>query len=408
MKRYFILFFSSLFFFASCEKQEKSINKDPIELTTEQKQLVSSSNKFGFTVFKEIAGNTKEGENVFISPLSMSFALTMLYNGAETATKQELKDALGYTGLTDDQVNIANRDLIKALIEIDPKVAMEIANSIWYKNNFNVEPDFLTINKSYFNAEVEKTDFSPATVGMINNWVSSNTHDKIKKIIEEIPAETVMYLINAIYFKGTWKYQFENKNTTKLDFFPSTGSTFKTDFMVQEGAFEIVNNDLFSGINLPYGNENYSMMVLLPNEGKSVENIISSMNDENWTQWVNKLQVTNKIKIYLPKFKFSFEKKLNDDLYALGMQTMFSNFADLTKISKAGGIKVSEVKHKTFVEVNEEGTEAAAVTSIGIELTSAGPNNIFNANKPFVFIIKEKDTNSLLFMGIMNKPTIEN
>lgn len=398
-----------LFLYSGCEKQNETISREPIKLTTEQKQIVSSSNSFGFNLFKQEVNTAQDGANVFVSPLSVSLALSMLYNGTGTTTKDELAQGLGFAGLTDEQVNVANRDLIQALLQADPKVIMEIANSIWHKNTFGVEPGFLSVNKEFLNADVRSAAFDNSTKNEINSWVSGKTHEKITSIVDEIPADAVMYLINAIYFKGVWQYRFDSSKTRKMDFIPENGIKKQTDFMVQEGSFEYVQNDLFSAVNLPYGDGNFSMMVLVPNTGRSYKDITEAMNDQNWTTWNNNLKKVDKIRIYLPKFKFSYKKLLNEDLQKMGMKMMFSDFADLTGINRNGQIKVSKVLHKTFVEVNEEGTEAAAVTSVEIVLTTANPDlSVFRADRPFIFVIREKQSNALLFMGVMNDPVIEN
>jgi serine protease inhibitor len=410
MKPYVIFFFSLiLVVFSSCEKQESKVTKDPIQLTSEQQQIVSSTNKFGFNIFRKVNESSETGQNVFVSPLSISLALSMLFNGAEGTTRSEIQTVLGYDSLTTDQINQANKDLIKSLLEVDPKVIMEIANSIWYRTGFSVEPDFLTVNQRFLNAEVKESDFGPATKSLINSWVSDKTHGKIKTIIDgDIPDAMVMYLINAIYFKGVWKYQFDSKNNVMLDFNLPSNSTVSSEFMYQKGTFQYTQNDLFTAVNLPYGSENFSMFIMLPKTGKTCSDIISAMNDENWNNW-NKALVSNAdLKIYLPKFKFSFKSTLNDNLKDLGLKKIFDDNAELTKISKQERLFVSEILHKTFVEVNEEGTEAAAVTSIGIYTTSVPVSNEFKADKPFIFVIKEKDTNTLLFMGTLNKPVIEN
>lgn len=405
----FLLISLTLTLASGCNKHDVSISKEPINLTVEQKQIVSSSNVFGLNIFKQVATNAKDGENVFVSPLSVSIALSMLYNGADGTTKEELQKALGYDGLTDEQVNIANRDLIKALIEADPKVAMEIANSIWYKNTFEVEQPFLAVNRDYLSADVRSASFDEATKDLINTWVSDKTHKKIKSIVDQIPDNAVMYLINAIYFKGIWQYQFEKSKTQKLDFNLQAGNKKPTDFMVQEGSFDYLQNDLFTAINLPYGSGNFSMLALVPKGDNTCKNILNELTAENWASWNSSLHKTN-VKVYLPKFKFSYKRELNDDLITLGMPTMFSDyFANLSRINKNASIAVSKVMHKTFVEVNEEGTEAAAVTSVEIVFTSVGSGPIeFKADKPFVFVIMEKDTKALLFTGIMNEPVVEN
>lgn len=400
-------FFFILFGFSSCEKNVQTVSKNLILLTTEQKQIVTSSNNFGFDIFKEVVKNSKPDENTFISPLSISLALTMLYNGSATITRDELETSLGYKGLSNEQVNVANRDLIQALLKADPKVVMQIANSIWYKNSFTVEPDFIAVNKNYFDAEVKAEAFDNETKDLINNWVSNKTNKKILTIIDEIPADVVMYLINAIYFKGIWQYQFESKLTQKMDFSLSPENKIQTDFMTQESTFEYAKNDLFSAINLPYGDGHFSMLILLPGEEKTCQDIVNAMSDENWTNWNNSM-VKQNIKVFLPKFKFEFFRKINDELATLGMSSMFGSSADLTGINKIDDIYVSRVLHKTFVEVNEEGTEAAAVTAVEIAEKAVfdGPE-IFRADKPFIFVIKEKDTNTLMFMGILNNPQKE-
>jgi serpin B len=404
----FSMFCLVAFSFTGCEKQDSGAVSKEINLTTEQKQIVASSNSFGLDIFKQIVSNSKEGENVFVSPLSVSMALSMLYNGAASQTKTELKEGLGYVGLSDTEVNEANRDLIKALIDADPKVAMEIANSIWYKNTFAVEPSFLAVNKDYLSADVRSAKFDAATKDLINSWVSDKTHQKIKTIVDEIRPETVMYLINAIYFKGVWKYQFDTKNTAPRSFYLTNGTTKQVDFMMQEGSFDYYQNDLFTAVDLPYGKGNYSMMVLVPKAGNTYKSIVSAMNGQNWSTWTNSLGKINKMKVYLPKFRFSFKKELNDDLSAMGMPTMFTENANLSGISKSGQLAVSKVMHKSFVDVNEEGTEAAAVTSVEIILTSVPETPVFSADKPFVFVIHEKNTKTFLFMGVVNEPLLEN
>jgi len=221
----------------------------------------------------------------------------------------------------------------------------------------------------------------------------------------------VMYLINAIYFKGAWTYRFETKNTEKATFYLTDGTPYQTDFMNMKERFRYMKNDLLSAVEMPYGKGDFSMMVLLPNEGKTYNDVISNLNSENWTSWTSKLDSTN-VFVNLPKFKFSYKKTLNQDLVNLGMGIAFDpSNADFTGINEAGQLYISFVLHKSFVEVNEEGTEAAAVTVVGVSLTSVGPAEPvyvnFNVNKPFIFAIKENSTNSILFMGLVKKPVIE-
>lgn len=405
MKTFELCIFILLFLSISCEKHD-SANSNPIILTSEEKQLVTSSNSFGIDIFKTVAFNAEKDDNVFISPLSISLALSMLYNGSENTTKEELQKGLGFTGLSIEQINTANQQLIKALLNADSKVKIQIANSIWYKNDLLVEPNFITVNKEFYNAEVNSVKFDSETKNIINSWVSNATNKKIPEIIDNIPTDAIMYLINAIYFKGIWQYKFDNKQTQQREFTTTENKKIKADFMYQKGSFDLFKNDLLTAINLPYGKGNYSMMVLVPAVNKNYQDILNALNEESWNEWNSNISKSVYLEVFLPKFKFKYKKTLNEDLQALGINTMFTGNADLTGIIKTGGISVSRVLHNTFVEVNEEGTEAAAATAVEIKYT-ATTGNIFIADKPFVFIIKEKETNSMLFMGVLNKPVIE-
>jgi Serine protease inhibitor len=408
---FLILFIAPCILLASCKKTNTSQDK-PVQFTKSQVAVLNSSNQFGFNLFKDMASASADNDNLFISPLSISFALTMTYNGAANQTSTDMQTALCYGDLSKETINESCKELMQILLNLDPKVAMEIANSIWYRNTFPVRTDFLNLNKTYFDAEVEPADFNdPHTVDLINGWVNTKTHEKIPNVITEIPSDMVMYLINAIYFKGAWTYRFETKNTEKATFYLTDGTPYQTDFMNMKEKFRYMKNDLLSAVEMPYGKGDFSMMVLLPNEGKTYNDVISNLSSENWTSWTSKLDSTN-VFVNLPKFKFSYKKTLNQDLVNLGMGIAFDpSNADFTGINEAGQLYISFVLHKSFVEVNEEGTEAAAVTVVGVSLTSVGPAEPvyvnFNVNKPFIFAIKENSTNSILFMGLVKKPVIE-
>ena len=404
-----ILILALCIIYPSCKKNNPEvITRAPF--TKSQEAILNSSNQFGFNLFKDLAPGIADDKNLFISPLSISLALTMTYNGAASQTATDMQRTLGYGDQTKQTINESCRDLVHIILNLDPKVAMEIANSIWYRNTFPVKGDFLTMNKTYFDADVKPADFTnPETVDLINNWVSDKTHEKINSVISEISDETVMYLINAIYFKGSWTYKFETKNTAKSTFYLASGNTLRADFMNMKEKFRYMKNDLLSALELPYANGSFSMMILLPNEGKTYHDVIASLTSDNWAQWISKLDSTN-VFVQLPKFKFSYENELSGNLENLGMGIAFSDNADFTGISDAARLHVSFVLHKSFVDVNEDGTEAAAVTVVGIIYTAypGGPTyQDFNVNKPFVFAIKENTTNSILFMGLVKKPVVE-
>jgi serpin B len=288
---------------------------------------------------------------------------------------------------------------------------MEIANSIWYRNTFEVKQDFCDLNQNYFNAEVKPANFDePATVELINNWVKTKTHDKIEKVINQISPYTVMYLINAIYFKGVWKYKFDSKGSHSGTFYRSNTDTSSVVYMNQESTFKYYENNVLKALELPYGNSGFSMVVLLPSEGKSVGDIVSNFTPANWNSW-NEGMDSIKVAVRFPRFKFAYDSVINESLKTLGMPKAFDQSkADFSNINDEFQLYISFVLHKSFVEVNEAGTEAAAVTVVGVWTTSINdPENVkyFNANKPFAFVIKENSTQTILFSGVMNNPIYE-
>jgi serine protease inhibitor len=373
---------------------------------TAEKSIASSSGIFGLKLFKDI--NDSEGDkNIFISPLSISMALGMTLNGANGTTYDSMKTALELNGLTQTEINEAYKNLINILTNADPKVIFNIANSIWYRNTMSFEQNFINTNKTYFNAEVNGLDFNnPVSVNIINNWVDQNTNGKIKKIIDIIPENAIMYLINAIYFKGDWKYQFD-KDYTKDDFFTAKdGSEVLCKMMEQENNYNYLSNDIFQAVELPYGDSSFSMIIFLPKQ--DINDLINQFTDGNWNAWLKSFKVREG-DIWMPKFELNYEINLNKVLKAMGMGIAFSESADFTKIYSPGGVLISSVKHKSYVKVDEEGTEAAAVTSVEVGITSiiTEPGKFFmRMDKPFLFVIKENQTNSLLFIGKIVNPEL--
>jgi len=379
-------------------------------LTIGEQQLVESGNTFGFELFKEIV--EQEGDkNIFISPLSVSMALGMTLNGADDDTCEAMKQTLELVGLTEEDINKSYQSLIELLRGLDPQVLFQIANSIWYREGFAVKQSFLDTCQQYFDAVVAGLDFSDLDAAdTINGWVDESTNGKIEEIVDSpIHPLTVMFLINAIYFKGTWKYEFDEQDTRSETFYLIDGSESACQMMQQEATLAYYENNDFQVVDLPYGNGKYSMTVLLPAQDKNIDELIAELNDSNWNEWMGNLS-QEEIELYLPKFTVEYEIKLNDVLKAMGMEVAFDSVqADFTRMYDAdqtiGNLYIHEVKHKTFVEVNEEGTEAAAVTSVEMRLTSAGP--YMRVNRPFIFAIRENHSGSILFAGKIVEPTYE-
>ena len=377
--------------------------KPPRELNTSEIALVASTDNFGLKLFREVILQNFD-KNVFISPLSVSMALGMTYNGADGTTRDEMHKTLEFAGLGDKEINESYKSLIRLLGELDDKVIFQIANSIWYRSGWQFEEDFLNINKTYFSASVSDLDFDdPLAADIINKWVEDNTNGKIKDIVKApINPLTVMFLINAIYFKGTWTYEFDKKLTKDGEFIKPDGSKVTCKMMEQESDFQYFYNDDFQAVDLPYGDGLYRMTVFLPRETKEINSIIEKFNQANWNDWMNSFSGQEGI-LFLPKFKLEFEISLNDVLKAMGMTTAFTDFADFTKMYKPGGLFISEVKHKTYVDVYEEGTEAAAVTSVEVGNTSVH-GFVMTVNRPFIFVIRENHSETILFIGKVVEP----
>ena len=402
-----------LLIFSSCHQEEIDTNNgeyQEIQLDEKSAQIVKADNEFGFELFQNVFTSETEHENIMVSPLSVSLALAMTYNGADGDTKTAMEETLKLYGLTTEEINTSYQTLVNALKSLDEKVILEIANAIYYRDTFSVEQDFITTNENYYDAEVSALDFnSPDAVDVINNWVADKTNDKIETILDNISGSHVMFLLNAIYFKGIWASEFEKSDTEEKDFYLEDGSTVQTDFMQQTNSVNYLSNDLFSAIELPYGQGNYNMYVFLPDADKTLEDITDNLNTDNWTTWLESFYEAN-VDIEFPKFKYEYEIELNDVLTEMGMEIAFNSFyADFTGINKGGGLYIDYVKHKSFIEVNEEGTEAAAVTVVAMELTSVGSGNSyvpFYVNRPFLFAITEKSTGAILFMGTVKNPQL--
>lgn len=385
----------------SCDKEDTQVK--PLNLPLKAGEVIKADNTFGFDLYQKLAVDAEPGTNVMISPLSVSQALAMTYNGANGATRIAMENALQTAGIDRDELNELNKTLVDALLSHDPKVILEIANSIWYRQEYDILQDFIKRNKDFYNADVRPMDFSAANCkDIINGWVDDKTHGKISEIVKEIKPESFMFLINAIYFKGTWTYEFAKKDTHTEPFYLEDGTTKQVNMMKQELDLNTLSNEWFNSVELPYGKGNWRMFLFLPAGDKKLAEIEGRFTQENWEQWLKSYQESKEVRLYLPRFTFAYEESLKKVLASMGMDVAFSDQADFTGILPGGGLLISDVKHKTFVEVNEEGTEAAAVTSVEIEFTSIG--NYISFNRPFLFVIAERSTGAILFIGKLVNP----
>ncbi len=397
-----------IFTAASCKKTEDILPNEPvpIDLTMSQTGLINSSNSFAFDLFKKINGSSGQGANIIISPLSISIALSMTLNGANGATRDSMLKALRLEGITPESVNNAYKELTKALLSVDKRVLISIANSVWTENDFVVKQAFIDILKNYYNAESGSFDINDATApDKINSWIEEKTNNLIKKMISKLDDNTVMLLVNAIYFKGKWKLEFDASKTTDMPFHRSDGISASVPMMKQTDNFRAYRGEGFTLAELPYGQGNYVMDVIIADDGKNVDELISRLDDAGFNSWISKLS-DQKVDISFPRFKYSFKKELRDVLTDMGMGIAFTDQADLSNISDTYDLLISFVTHQAYIETNEEGTEAAAATVVGVGVTSYPQYLILNLNHPFVYIIREITTNSVVFMGKVEDPSV--
>ena len=412
MKNNVILFLAGLaaiVLTGSCSKTDNTapdLTPKSIMLTAEAPQAIQSSNEFGIGLFTKVA--EEENKNLMLSPISASTALTMLLNGCGGNTYTQLQGTLKYPdGMTISDINKAYKGLVDQLLNADPKVKLALANAIFYRNGFSVKAPFLEKMHNDYKAMVDDLDFAaPSALTTINKWASDNTNGKIPEVLKTIDGDAVMFIMNALYFNGDWSYQFDKSKTQERPFYPDSGSAVNVSTMNGEVGSKVNYGNGFKAIEMPYGRTNFTMLLIVPD--KNLSAFYPSFTPKLWNQITSDLDGMDefgKTIVFMPKFKFSYEKYLNDQLISMGMVDAFIPYqADLSGIS-GNSIYVDFVKQNTFVEVDEEGTEAAAVTTIGINLTSMPPQpQQFVIDKSFIFAIRERTTNTLLFIGQVVNP----
>lgn len=408
MKNVLILLFVATCFIQCSQDEPLPISPTPVtpsELDCVESpracEVIQSNNNFGFKIFKKLHEESPD-DNLFISPTSIATALTMTLNGADGNTKSQMQSTLELSDFTIEEVNGAYQTMLPAIQSLDDEVTLNIANSIWNHAAYPAHQEFLDTNEKHFFSEIHVLDFfADDAKTRMNDWVNDKTNGLIETIIDRISPDDIMFLINAIYFKGNWNVPFDPEHTLEQDFYVDTNTTEQVDMMrMERETFPFVNTEKFSMVDLAYGDSIYSMSVLIPKMDYDVNDIVEDLNTENWNSWVAQLQ-NQDLYLALPKFEMKYDKELKDILSAMGMKDVFTDAADLSDLAQ-GDIYVSSVKHKSFITVDEEGTEAAAVTSVTVTTESAVP--LLVANQPFVFVIRENVGNSVLFAGKMMNP----
>ncbi|MDQ0271393.1 serpin family protein [Cytobacillus purgationiresistens] len=397
MKKWiFSLIFLSLLI-SGCGTKENG-GSEPINVSYEKedyKKILSANNQLGMDLISEL--DRDEAGNIFISPMSLMMALSMLYNGADGATKDEIAQVLHTNKMDVKELNEANASLLAKLNKETDLIELNIANSMWIDKKYEFQTDFAETNKGYLNAEIQEIE----SADIINNWVKKATNNKIEEMVEDpLNPDLAAILLNAIYFKGEWKYEFEKNETKDGDFTLNNGETKKVPFMKMKEKLAYMENNDFQAVSLPYGDGEMSMKVFLPNENTSMGEFEQMLSTKNWEKWNSEFSESEGT-VVLPKFELEYEANLNEALQNLGMPSAFSSEADLSKVIKNDGdFAVSDIKQKTFIEVNEKGTEAAAATSVEIVKMSLVEQPFYmDVNRPFFMAITDDETGMILFMG---------
>ncbi len=379
---------------------ERSLAEEPAD-----QRLLDAYTQFGFRLFGTLTDEAPE-QNVFISPASVALALSMTWNGAVGGTEEAMADALGLRSMTPDEVNAAAQILLSKLVFTD-EVDLSIANSLWAREGIPFRQPFLDANRTFYGARVEELDFAdPDAPDEINGWVNDATNGLIDGVVDRIPPDAILYLINAIYFKGTWEEPFDESRTRPLRFNAPDGA-FETPIMHRGDRFPYLERESFSAVQLRYGEGRFRMFVFLPDTSSSLAELTESLTPENWEQWRRGFSSRQGM-VGLPRFTLEYEEKLKTVLSAMGLAPAFdreaADFSGMVDPKVLPEVWIDEVVHKSFLDVNEKGTEAAAVTSVRMEATMAMPQRpfVFVVDRPFFLAITDEGTGLVLFMGAIN------
>ncbi|MCE5206527.1 MAG: carboxypeptidase-like regulatory domain-containing protein [Porphyromonadaceae bacterium] len=378
----------------------------PILLTPKQREKAEADNRFSFNVFLEIS--RLQGPNAFFSPISLNMALGTLYNGSSGDTRTEMNQIWGITNFSESELNDYYRTINRRLLEADRFTDIAIANSIWYRSDFSMKEAFKETSKRYFDTDIKALDFNDSNAAnVINKWCLDKTNGKINHIAATpMPGDMMMYLANAIYFKSKWQMEkrFRKEQTKPDDFIQSDGKTLRVEMMEQTTSLPYYSDSYLQCVELPYGNGAYSMMAVLPPDNENISQLIEYLSSAHWERIVNQMK-SERVWLKLPRLRIECNIPFNQPLKNVGMQKIFSGgFAHLSD----DAFNVSNIRQKAFIEVNEEGTEVAAVTSMmivgyGVMKTSNEPVHFF-ANRPFMLLIREKSTGVILFIGRIDDP----
>jgi serpin B len=377
----------------------------------DRQAVVEGNNAFAIQLYGQL--KSKAG-NLFFSPESISTALAMTYAGARGETATQMAKTLDFT-LPPEKLNPAMGALLKQMNAPHTSYELRLANALWAQQGSKLRDEYLSQLKDNYGAGVELLDFKVATEAArqrINGWVAEKTADKITNLIVPgvLTPKTRLVLTNAIYFKGMWETQFDAAETKVEDFHETDGKTVKAPLMHREGRFEYFDGGTFQELAIPYKSDDLSLILLLPREAGGLPALEGALTPASATAWMGKLSPVKKVIVTMPKFKMTQEFELKEALSAMGMPLAFENgSADFSGMTdEKPGFVISAVIHKAYVDVNEQGTEAAAATAVVMVGAMASmrpaPTPVFRADHPFVFLIRDNATGGILFMGRMERP----
>ena len=378
---------------------EEEIDPEFMVLSDSQYDLVKRNNNFALNLFSEMKG---VGSNV-VSPMSVTYLMAMLANGAEASTREEIMDAIGAKDFDIDEMNAFYAYLIRRAKTADKQTTLNIANYIALNKEFKLKKEFASTIADSYQGAVESLDFTnPESTKRINGWCSEHTNNMIPTIIDQVEPSAVAYILNAIYFNGTWTDKFDKNNTKKEQFNGYTRDIMYVDMMHRNAKYYYTSNDVYSAVTLPYGSGAYSMTVILPNEGKFISDLTKTLNADTIASLRRNMEECL-VDLKLPRFTTEMKLPLKGIVAKLGAPSMFdATRADFSSFAN-GNVYVSEMLQKAKIEVSEEGTKAAAVTMGMVKLTSMRPQEPrrvdFHCDRPFVYMIQDNYTGAILFMG---------
>ena len=372
------------------------------QLTTEQKAMAAVGNEFSFRFLQQV--DAVEGKDWFVSPSSLQFLLSVILNGAQDGTADEIAHTLGFEASDLTALNELNRVLLNRFPKLDPATKLVIGNAVFVNQSYPLEKSFKKLVEKYYDAEVRNLDFNQgeASKKVIDNWCSKQTNGLIPSVIDKVESDMFAYLLNALYFKGSWTYPFDKRESDQRTFHLESGVEKKVWMMIKERKFEYGENDLCQRIRLPYGSGSYAMYVLLPKKGHTVSEVIASLDASQWENLRRQMYSDAKVNLWLPRFETKYHIQLNDILKQMGMPGSFRRGANFKAMSINADC-LDFVQQDAIIKVDEEGSEAAAVTSAGVALATAVPTPpriiYFHADHPFLYLITEAGTGSILFAG---------